>query len=1278
MQASFEIGVENLHYGSPETDDIRQDDKIQPFQAFEAHSSKLSRTLPDKGDILLSGSKINISAQVPVLNRRPWSEVALGNGKMQEDIDQQLFPPDIPLDKLTILGVPQPIKQPDIKEGGVLGLFSGAPESIKPLQEGVSAYNIAVTQLTESLSWLKQLQDLMIPQPKVKMIIERVQSGLEQINAARKRILKEQESITTQHIKFSDKNAQLAITLLGNRVTNDVPYFTQLQQFINAIQTQESGMRGHWRQEIQRLQHDVAERLPAADAEKLLPEHFIWLCQLAQAAEKGRIPDALWQLAQHGIALPDMDLTLSMLSHLYPTMLDEGGKNSDGTASLSSEQDFLQRQAQLAVRKADELYYAQILYDISKKVVNILPDTLNVEKEKYHLPLLEQAQVGVMLQKYYALALANQPLSPKEVETTQKYINSLSPGKERDAIISMLTIRQTVHQLSGRAWVSLLAGKGVEQSGDHPVTEKDLTGDTLLQYQQVQKLRTIRQCAMTCWKARHALDKEKNESGVSLAILLKQKPNIGLVVETYLNNTLQNDADPVKTEHCLTFLLERARLLQGYMNSLASLLAIVPQGEIAASLSDTHKKVVAEHTLLEHLLTLAQALVPLREHLLAQIQATEDYRLLGHKLDTHIKSIQARFDQDMANNNQALYQYYCTDLKTIIEQTCHRAKEQQTLKQNPPIRKQDLTVAYQYLLQDKQSGYQTIDDVINDRQGVVANDLGVYRAWQDAQQETRSALEQLNLTFQKHILVLQQEVIRAHTKGNGGYPEDQQWMPWLESKVLGRFSPDYRLTPQEILLSWQLALHGLDSMYDAYAKLASLLLHDNDDILQSLGITPSQLQAWAVAYPDQMRELAGNIDHAYRIITANSTSLSTDFVHLVQTAWGRGTTESIINDLLLGERQEIVGVTHADPMPPAMIALLNFAGWVPFLVGAGKAVAEQSIAGKIGNMIAKYIPIPGFKTVCEVLLGSLQTKLEKDFSLEVTQHRNVEVAVNAVLEGLNASGGIQERVQKGMRYVMQRQLMQEIGTFARDTFEVGKVGAWKRFTAEMALWWDKATLGNKAVIVTVAALPAVLTVGAYFIWPWLLVPGVLLSITNLLIMRSTLNMLSPLLGLSKVRESVRNEVNTSRIKQALEKIQQQTDALLKQQEIKPDSKVGPTMQTVLANKDTLCHQVNNQVSNELEEVMRARLNEASGNGRVLTDNTITKLLHESSNQYVTRQMNIQLNSKMQSDHHKIINTCLEHTNPSIEDLKKNVGKETGPLLNDTLQQFDLKIIKLFS
>ncbi|ANW22928.1 hypothetical protein BA953_01200 [Vibrio coralliilyticus] len=306
----------------------------------------------------------------------------------------------------------------------------------------------------------------------------------------------------------------------------------------------------------------------------------------------------------------------------------------------------------------------------------------------------------------------------------------------------------------------------------------------------------------------------------------------------------------------------------------------------------------------------------------------------------------------------------------------------------------------------------------------------------------------------------------------------ESWSAWIKQNVAGNWSGDYRPDLSTLILERQMAKSGISNYAEAYSKLFNTLLSGDDEsnyasVMKTLG----QLHNWAMAHPVESQVLAGNLTHAYQIISANNGWFGADLAAMASTVWKTGTIENQVKDILQGRRQFLPN-HESMSMSAEMIALLHLTQCLPYLAGAGKGVAGS---GVIATSVGQLVTVLGLgssitKPLASMLGGMVQTWSERKMANVVNRHRSTEVMVNALMAGIHTQGSFNERAQAAASYTMQRQALQDVGTLSRDCFETNKAGAMSRMWQDAKNTWQE--MNWKAKAFSVAATAALTVSGA--------------------------------------------------------------------------------------------------------------------------------------------------------------------------------------------------------
>lgn len=828
----------------------------------------------------------------------------------------------------------------------------------------------------------------------------------------------------------------------------------------------------------------------------------------------------------------------------------------------------LKEKQELLKERDNTLHYLNVLLKANKTALSELPkDIKDIKSSKeFGQAVRYREQCLMALQNFYQLAWRDnsKTLEGRELSSYQT-IRDRAPEGVREALNNAIELakqrattyqeHETVLHIDGHlALLAKATGSTVKRDkvnldeDDFNPEELELFDGALDEYNEIDTLSDqmrLKLHARECMQLQHQLGYySQGEDLAHDSIHGFDHVNFrGDQVKDYLFRDFRKNP-----QEYTAFLAKRSELLNAYIAKLEQVIDDLPAegaDTIKEPLLRELKDLQAESIMLKALLEASEPLsvVDGLEHNLSVQQ--DQAKVLSKELSSAKKP----FDEKLANVNLKVYQLRQGILQDNIEKTRELALEQDRLKEERTNLEEELVSSYGGM--DDRS----LEEILSDPAVQTSRLYEEYNQLLVDQQENQLAIDTLNKEFRVGLLELQKEEQRAKGIDGGGYPEDVSWGPWLAKKGgdwVGEWAGVNRKTPQSMLLERQLALSG-KTMAEAYSEMVGLLYTamtnptEAMSVLEQLGFTPSQLKAWAEAYPDEMRQLSGNINHAYNALSSSGSGVGQQVKELFNNAWQRGTTENMVKDALLGDREDIVGAVDPKPMPPAMIALLNMADWAPYVAGAYNGLTDKNIGGMLGGIVGTAalgsvgFPAIAGTAVLKMALGGMQVQVEKGLAQEVTKRRDLEVMVNGVLTGLQTSGGISERLEAVAKYTLQRQALKEVGTIVRDTVEVGKLGAVARYREELSLWWNKASTGQKAVLVAatvgmtvaagavvfgaLAAGPLGITVAAVF--------GILAMLGSATLTRGLWNSLGPLLGMEQIRKEVQNDMNKKRLDTAL-------------------------------------------------------------------------------------------------------------------------------------------------
>ncbi|WP_392440097.1 type III secretion system effector EseJ [Edwardsiella piscicida] len=817
-----------------------------------------------------------------------------------------------------------------------------------------------------------------------------------------------------------------------------------------------TGERGVWRDRLAQVSAQLGD---SASDGAIGDDDRLWLALVQQALGEAGAPDAarlrqaIARVMQSGVSLPDTAVAQHLLATFYPHV----ASLRDDDAALPAPDSLLidrGRYSQLStlrhttLQERDRtLQCLQLLSDANQQAQETLRRDLDEIKRNpdYFSALKQRSQALDAIEDYF---------SPRgslgEAADAEDRAGAAVPVTDDPALEGLLYLCAR----SGPATVNrdrLLLDNDTFVEEDIAVSEAVLQAYQRLAPAAQARAQTI---AAECLQWEHQIDYHSEfhqNAGVNVPQALAQ----GTLRAQFM-------ADP---EGYQAFFQQRDRLLQRYQDSVVALASPLSDAEpLHGVLSRALTEINAERRVIAALLhsgkTLA-AVDTLGHTLAAQTAASA-------RLAVDVSAAARPFDGALASINQQVYQLRSAALRALTAETDEMVRQRDALRQGTA------------------------------RGSDVASRL--------AQLEQRIASN--SAAFRADLLALQQERQRADGPAGGGYPKDIYWSSWLLAQMGDKVSSllGARMDkPRDLLLQYQLALSGKGIVAASLALMQALrkLPTDPAQALTELGFTPSQLLAWASAYPQEMAYLSSNLDHTYHALVATgSSTLLGDMFH---TAWQRGTTTSVIQDTLFGKREPVVGATDAKPMPPALIMLLSVADWAPYAVGGVKGVLSQNLGGVVAGGLGGALFGGGVATVVltsilQFAVGAAQAQAEKGIADKVAEQRQTNVVVNAVLCGmqLDSSASINERIQRVTAYAMQREALRSTGTIGRDLAEAGKRGVIGRMFQDMSLTWKHASGAQRALLVAASVAGPLLiggvTLGLLALGPLGLLPAGIIAI----------------------------------------------------------------------------------------------------------------------------------------------------------------------------------------
>lgn len=522
----------------------------------------------------------------------------------------------------------------------------------------------------------------------------------------------------------------------------------------------------------------------------------------------------------------------------------------------------------------------------------------------------------------------------------------------------------------------------------------------------------------------------------------------------------------------LSFFAERQPMCEAYQTALVSLISSLPEGQVSEQLVVQLATVKLERDANGALFTAIEAQQKVEDTLV--IAGNQNKRLLAMSQDltVYVQEMKA----ERARINLQEYLAFLPDLQSNNAQVRELTEQKQILTERVSTRESYLKDLYG-------SDWKT---ELTDPQ-LSSPELRAYLNESAQLTQVQSKLSTCDEKYEACLLQLKQSALQAQKQG--GYPDQgvstsaEAWQSWIVQKFVGSWSGQYRPSMEALILERQLAKNNMSNMGEAYLALAKTVKGSSHSpnpmsavasLASPKGMASAfgDLHNWSMSHPIEARELAGNLTHAYHIITANPGTFGQELVNTVKTVWQTGTVKSQVHDILNGTREELPDKANFS-MTPEMIALLHMAQMAPYVAGGAKGAANAGIGGPVlTRVFSMMLPGAGIAAPVVGLVGGLlQTWSEGQLAKQMSGYRSTEVMVNALIKGMQADGGLAARGKAVAGYMVQRQALLEVGTLARDSFEVGKLGAMKRFISDGLNWWKHATPGAKvfAVVTTLVA-----------------------------------------------------------------------------------------------------------------------------------------------------------------------------------------------------------------
>ncbi|MEI6790011.1 MAG: hypothetical protein WCK42_02390, partial [Myxococcaceae bacterium] len=238
-----------------------------------------------------------------------------------------------------------------------------------------------------------------------------------------------------------------------------------------------------------------------------------------------------------------------------------------------------------------------------------------------------------------------------------------------------------------------------------------------------------------------------------------------------------------------------------------------------------------------------------------------------------------------------------------------------------------------------------------------------------------------------------------------------------------------------------------------------------------------KLDTWVLMHPLESQRFAGNLQHAYDVL------LNKGFI---ETSFRRGSTENIVRAMSRGSKEHVASENQAeevvDVMPPELIALLYVADWLPEMTRVGGVITGNGVAGVMAYGAATLVATPVLAvTAAAVTLGYAQAWAERKAAKVVTEHKEAEVVVSALFDGVKQGGSFKDVAKAVVKNMLVRDAMEITGGLRSDVQKLGTIGAIQAKIASFKDWWNlkpETSTTEKAVFIgTQVVLPA-LALGA--------------------------------------------------------------------------------------------------------------------------------------------------------------------------------------------------------
>ncbi len=339
----------------------------------------------------------------------------------------------------------------------------------------------------------------------------------------------------------------------------------------------------------------------------------------------------------------------------------------------------------------------------------------------------------------------------------------------------------------------------------------------------------------------------------------------------------------------------------------------------------------------------------------------------------------------------------------------------------------------------------------------------------------------LKRKFKKQVLEFQMFELKCTIECGGENPyldnAEDGWRSRIKSYLSGGFydNPLFkptRPTVDDLVLEYQLALHGKTGIRDAYEEMFKTLRVPNftsawnSISLENVRKVLEYPAKFALAHPTYAARLAADIAQTAAILGVNDSD--PNFGPILK----RRTAQNQVTDRVLGRYRALQGVDAQENLPEISLeelAMLDFARKAPYIAG----VINQSalLGGQAAQSAAAWIPGIGAWRPVQLAAGAAgavaQVRAQQKFSDQIS--REMEVTANAVLNGFEgyAQGGLSGAVQQAALYVAQRKAATQLGDWMRGGIEGKSVSQrLANFTFPDRYTHQGAEFGKSAVALT--------------------------------------------------------------------------------------------------------------------------------------------------------------------------------------------------------------------